>query len=178
LDIDSLVRRARDGDKSAEKELFRHLSVRYRLFALYRIGNEQEAEDIVQDTMLTIAQKYKSIDPEASFTAWAYTILENNILYFFRTQKYNRRKLARFARARTAGIEDQEYQNLRQSLLGCLRQICRTNLKYARMLNLHYQGYTTEEICEKLDITKNHAYVLFSRAKSMLKECLKKGTVR
>jgi len=140
---------------------------------LYRIGDERETEDIVQDTVMTIAQKYKELTAASNFSAWAYSILENNLRNFFRTQKYNRDKLSRFAESGHATVSSTDNPELKARLRDCLHQICHTNLRYARMLNLYYQGYTTVEICKKLGINPNHAYVIFSRAKSMLKKCLR-----
>ncbi|MCP4703685.1 MAG: hypothetical protein GY865_03665, partial [candidate division Zixibacteria bacterium] len=52
------------------------------------------------------------------------------------------------------------------------------NRRHARILNLHFLGYTTEEICSRLEITKTNMYSLLSRARSMLELCLNKGSLR
>jgi DNA-directed RNA polymerase specialized sigma24 family protein len=58
--------------------------------------------------------------------------------------------------------------------MDCFRKICRSNNRHARVLNLHYQGFTTVEICRRLDISENNLYVLLSRARRALELCLGK----
>ena len=65
--------------------------------------------------------------------------------------------------------------DLKKQLIDCFKKISDTNLRHARIINLHYQGYTTEEICIKLNIKKNNAYVLLNRARTALEQCLEKG---
>jgi len=175
LTINELHALAKGGDNQAENRLFCSLTESFRLFVQHRIWDEQDAEELVQDTLATIAEKYRGIDFAASFAAWAYKTLENKLLHYYRT-KHGRE--SRFAQM----TDDQEHEDFRASdpalkrqLMNCLRRICEANNRYARILNLRYQGYSTEEICERLGITRNNAYILLSRARSMLKLCLEKG---
>ena len=68
--------------------------------------------------------------------------------------------------------------DLKRRLLGCLQKICRQNVRYARILNLHYQGYKTGEVCGRMDVRPATLYSVLSRARSMLEDCLEKGDVR
>jgi DNA-directed RNA polymerase specialized sigma24 family protein len=65
-----------------------------------------------------------------------------------------------------------------RQLLECLRKVGRHNNNFARALNLNYQGYSTEEICDRLKLTKVNFYSILSRARSMLDLCLKKGGLK
>lgn len=65
--------------------------------------------------------------------------------------------------------------DLEMNLARCLRRLIQSYPRYARVLNLKYQGYSTEQICEKLRITRDNLYVLHSRARAELKGCLAKG---
>ena len=48
--------------------------------------------------------------------------------------------------------------------------------KQEYVLNLHYQGFSVEEIQKRLKVTRNSLYILLHRARSMFKACLdKKG---
>ena len=78
--INTLYQNARDGDRSAERELLKHLDVSFRLFAQRRVWNEQDAEEVVQEALLTISTNYGSMEFETSFAAWAYKVLQNKIL--------------------------------------------------------------------------------------------------
>jgi DNA-directed RNA polymerase specialized sigma24 family protein len=43
---------------------------------------------------------------------------------------------------------------------------------------MRYQGYNTEEICEKMGLSRNGIYILLSRARKMLENCLKTGEIK
>jgi len=66
---------------------------------------------------------------------------------------------------------------LKKKLLDCLNKINDANTRHARVLNLHYQGFIVREICEKLKLTRNGVYILLSRSRTMLKNCLERGDV-
>ena len=178
MDINTLYKKARDGDKASENEFFQVLTVRFRLFLYQKNVNEEDAKEIVQDAMFTIIEEYKKIVFETSFAAWAYNVLHNKLLNYYRKSK-------RRSETVTSSKENptKEYATwdpdpiLAPQLLDCLRKIGKTNTRYARILNLHFQGYKVNEISEKLDITPSNLYVILSRARSMLASCLERGGI-
>lgn len=178
MNINSLQILAHDGDKAATEKLFTILAVRFRLFAQRRIWDGSDAEEVVQDALMAILKKHKEIEFKTSFVAWAHRVLENEILRHYRRKGYREMRFGQ-----TAGdvgnfpMWDPDPE-LKRKLLDCLKKIGSTNNRYARILNLHYQGYATEEVCEKLNLTPNHSYVLLSRARSMLEACLERGDVK
>jgi RNA polymerase sigma-70 factor (ECF subfamily) len=141
LSINNLYEKARTGDKSAENELFRTLSVRFRAFTGQRIGDYDDCNDIVQNAILTISKEYKEMDFTVSFSAWAYKVLKNRMLKYFDSRK-------RSANIDSLSNDMQSPSNFRPDpdleviLIRCLKKISQTNLKYARIVNLYYQGYS------------------------------------
>ncbi len=128
--------------------------------------------------MLSIVQQYRQIEFTTSFSAWAYKVLDNRIL------DYLKRKRLRQSRSGDPvdGGEPQtakaiDNPELRRRLLDCLKKICDVNDKYARVINFHYQGYTTAEICERMRMTRNTLYIALHRARRMLETCLRKGAI-
>lgn len=178
LNINELHASYRDGDRRAEELLFRRLSDSFHVFAQHKIWSETDADEIVQDALLTIKAKLGELEVETSFSAWCYRVLENKILHYYRSKK---RREDHFVPTEDCGMEtsgplsDPEF---RRQLLECIRKLGRVNNRHARVVNLRYQGYSTEEICERLDVTRNNLYIILSRARSMLKLCLEKGTIR
>ncbi|MCP4567112.1 MAG: sigma-70 family RNA polymerase sigma factor [FCB group bacterium] len=178
MNIDAFYNEARSGNNQAEEELFQHLSVRFRLFAHQRIWNEDDVDDIVQSAMMAIAKEYRSLAIEKSFTAWAYKVLDNRILSYIKTKSSRRRRLEPMGEEEvSAGAVDPD-PDLESMLLDCIRKVAASNRRYARILNLYYQGYTTEEVCRRLKMTANHSYVTLSRARSMLELCLDTGDIK
>ena len=89
------VERARSGDNQA----FRLLVEQYgrAIFRLaYRMtGNEQDAEDIVQETFLKAYRQINKFDARASFSTWLYRIASNCSLDLIRKRKTRERNRER-----------------------------------------------------------------------------------
>jgi RNA polymerase sigma factor (sigma-70 family) len=177
LHLNELHNAARGGDAAARDRLFEVLSVRLRLFAHQRIWHEEDADDVAQSALMTIAREYTRMDFESSFAAWAYRVLNNRILGYLKSKRAETRKLERLSKVAQPAREKDCDPAVELRLLDCLKKIGRTNKRYARILNLHYQGYTTEEVCRKLKMRRNHAYVTLFRARSLLVACLETGDV-
>lgn len=65
--------------------LFRHFGPRIRAFMLKRGGNRQQAEELMQETMMMIWNKAALFDPaRGSVSSWVYTIARNVRIDAFR----------------------------------------------------------------------------------------------
>ena len=180
MNINTLYNIAREGNQTGEEELFKVLSARFRLFARQRVWDELDSEEIVQDALMTICKEYKAIEFTTSFSAWVYKVLDNRILGYIQTKKRRNGRVSSVSEAENlpATEKDNPKQELKQDLIRCMRKIAGTNLRYARVLNLHYQGFSTEEICSKLNLTRNNLYSVLSRARSLLEFCLERGDIK
>jgi len=178
LDLDLLFENARRGDTAARDELFLHLRERFKLVLHHRIWNRSDAEDILQDALVNVELKYRELEIEKSFAAWAHRVLINQI------NQYYRRKGIKDSRLVHLDGEAGEYAmsttmlELERRLVDCLRKLHSVNRRHARVINLHYQGYTTDEICGKLNFSRGNLYLLLYRARAMLKRCLDNGEAK
>jgi RNA polymerase sigma factor (sigma-70 family) len=179
LKINDLYIEACSGDQTAEGELFKALSARLRLFARQRIRDQLDCEEVAQEALKTIFEEYRKMTFTASFAAWAYKVLNNRILA-------SRQRSQRQAKRESRSAEDYDPPGrgtesvdpvLKRKLQDCLQEIARSNTHYARALNLHYQGYGTEEVCVRLRLKQNTFYSILSRARSLLETCLNKGAI-
>src|ERR1035438_1813561 len=81
------VTRARSGDSDAFRALVeRHSRSVFRL-AFRMTGNEQDAEDVVQESMLRAYKQLGKFDDRASFGTWLYRIAANCSLDLVRSRK-------------------------------------------------------------------------------------------
>ena len=177
MDINNLYETARDGDAKSEKALFELLTARFRYLATLRLRDSDLAEEAVQEALMAISKEYKEINIKSSFAAWAQKVLDNRLVNYSRSSK---RKGKIFAgEIDPQNSYDREAPNpgsdLLRKLLGCLRKISASDNRYARILNFHYQGYGTDEICRRMGLTATNFYTILSRARSLLKQCLEKG---
>jgi len=178
LNINKLHKLAHNGNMEAQNRLFQKLSDSFYVFARQRIRNKNDIEEIVQDALMTITEKYKGIDFETSFSAWAYRVIENKLMNYHRIQTIRKQKMSQLSDNIHSSSEFKPEPVLQIKLKECLKAVSRSNHRYARVLNLSYQGYKVEEICSKLKITRNNLYNLLSRARRMMKRCLEKGKVK
>jgi len=168
--------RARDGDLSAEQQLFSHLLVRFTLLAKRRVGTE-DARDIAQDACLTVLQKMRAGEAPDHFDAWSYSILRMRIGNYYQKNRVRQRvlpdevALRQVEQMASVGANPEQLRHL----LSCVRKIIVKFPRYARVLNLVHQGYTTAEICRRLNIKPGNLYVVLNRGRRMLSDCLNAG---
>lgn len=174
MDFNALQAQAKAGDRQAEKDLFEALSVRFHLFAYQRVWNEEAAQDIAQEALAVVAREFRDLQVETSFSAWAYRVIEYRLLAYIKAKRLPaQRDTSAMADNQEIPADDVD-PGLKSRLADCLRRVAQTNRRYARILNLNYQGFETGEICEKLGISVGNCYVLLTRARSMLEQCLGK----
>jgi len=177
-DLNNLFNQARAGDSSAGDQLFSYLSERFRQFARLRVWNSLDADEVVQETMVTICREYRTLEITSSFTAWAYKVLDNRILTCLQTQQTRNRRLETGDSAIDALAAPAIDPELRRRLVDCLRKICATNRRYGRVLNYHSQGYGTDEIKERLSLKESTLYSHLHRSRAMLRNCLESGDIK
>ncbi len=178
MTINTLHNDVISGNESTESELFKALGARFQLFVQQKVWDRQDAEEIVQDALLTVAEKYRGIDFETSFSAWAHKVLMNKILHYFRTKSGQERRFVGLEESISPAVNGDIDSDVESRLLSCIRKMTVANNRFARMLNFHYQGYTVVEICGKLSLSRTNFYSILSRARSMLETCLEKGELR
>ncbi|MGD0435716.1 MAG: sigma-70 family RNA polymerase sigma factor [Bryobacteraceae bacterium] len=91
------IERARSGDHDAFRLLVeQHSRAIFRL--AYRMtGNEQDAEDVVQETFLRAYRQINRYEARSSFSTWLYRIASNYSLDLIRMRKHRENKRERAA---------------------------------------------------------------------------------
>ena len=172
--MEHLLLKAKAGDKLAEKQLFEHLFVRFKYLSKRNIEIE-DCEDLAQEACMTVLEKYKDEKFTVSFTAWAYGVLKMKIGNYLQSKRRMSGKQSPLNEEINLSMDSTTDPDLLRMLTECIKKISNTYIRYARALNLNYQGYSTEEICRKLKITNGNYYVILNRGRAMLKECLENG---
>lgn len=75
----TLVRLARSGDAHAFAELYEGIYKDLYKAALYRLGNPEDAENVVSDTVLDAYAGLDRLRDENAFRGWIFRILSNKI---------------------------------------------------------------------------------------------------
>jgi len=104
LTDEKLIARFQDGDINAYNELVKRYKDRLLNFVFRYFNNREQAEDVVQDTLIklyTHASYYKNI---AKFSTWIYTIAGN-----FAKTELRKKKTRKVTNNSQLGPEDRDY---------------------------------------------------------------------
>lgn len=170
-----LYRRAYGGDEKAEEQLFGLLVVMFRVFVRRRGVDKDDAEDVVQTALTSLLGSYRKGEMKANFAAWAQTTVKNALIDFHRARKSRGRRQKDMANTVSTSTAPPSDPILKARLKSCLQKLHASNPLHARIVNLHYLGYSSQEVCRKLDITANNRRVALCRARAMLRACLERG---
>lgn len=176
--FDELAEEAISGDMEAENRLFTLLHASFLRLAKRRIGNEDDAKDIVQQALMTALEKCKGAELVKGFLPWA-----NQILYF---------KIGNYRKAiksrRTTGLNDQNWR-LRDRVATqpdvmvagreldeiLKKAISKMGGNCKRVLSSLLLGHTREELQQQFGgIPMGTIDSLIHRCRKRLKEILKK----
>jgi RNA polymerase sigma-70 factor (ECF subfamily) len=87
LNENEIVSRAKKGDRKAFSQLVNTYSERVYNLALRILRNNEDAEDILQETFLTVLEKFDTFDGRSSFFTWIYRIATNASLMKLRRKR-------------------------------------------------------------------------------------------
>jgi RNA polymerase sigma-70 factor, ECF subfamily len=71
---DTLVARARNGDAAALEELLTRIAPAVRRFGIRMCRSPHDADDVLQDTLLTISTHLSGFEGRSSFSSWVFAL--------------------------------------------------------------------------------------------------------
>jgi RNA polymerase sigma-70 factor (ECF subfamily) len=153
----SLVLRLIEGDEDAFCELYAAYKNRLIYFAMRFLKSREYAEDIFQDAFAVVWQGRRFINPDASFSAYLYTIVRNRILNQLRdlsNQDKLREQILSQAVNYTNETKDEIIANdLRQFISRALQQLTPRQREIFQMSRERQMSH--REIAEVLGISVN-----------------------
>ena len=157
-------------------------------YTISKINNKSTAEDIVQNTFLSALEAYAKFENRSGAKTWLFSILKNKIADYYRqrfkqVEQYsvqdgtdelfdeNGRLKAPCSSIQWSTdeqlLDDPEFL---QALHGCIAALPQ---KLNSVVALKYiDGKDSQQVCEKLDITKSNLWQIMHRAKLLLRTCL------
>ena len=82
-----LVRRFKTGDESAFTDIYEDSKKMVYVTCLGILNNEQDAEDAMQETYITVYEKIGTLDNENTFVTWLKTVAANKARDKFKAKK-------------------------------------------------------------------------------------------
>lgn len=173
VEIKKLVYDARKGNKEAVGVLYdTFLDAVYR-FVYYRVRTREEAEDITENTFVSIFEHIKEYkDTGSPFEAWLFRIARNKIIDHYRSQKPN----IPIEKSRESPSDENVEQKVevaltKEYIMTCMRLL---PASYQEIIILKYiEEKTNEEISILLEKPLAHVRVLQSRALAKLRSIVK-----
>ena len=175
----SLVLRLIEGDEDAFCELYAAYKNRLIYFAMRFLKSREYAEDIFQDTFAVVWQGRRFINPDASFSAYLYTIVRNRILNQLRdlsNQDKLREQILSQAVNYTNETKDEIIANdLRQFISRALQQLTPRQREIFQMSRERQMSH--REIAEVLGISVNTVQESISISLRTLRTYLEKNSI-
>ncbi|WP_183324290.1 sigma-70 family RNA polymerase sigma factor [Halomonas cerina] len=187
--------------KEKEDRLQRLTAVRPRLvsFALMHLRDREQAEDAVQEALVSAMEKNDTFSERSGYETWVFGILKYKILDAMRAQKRQGKWQPLDGEQDDDAIDRQFQQNgrwqedARPSSWGepeatfeneyfwRVFDACMIALpdNAARVFSLReLMGLSTEDICRELGIKENNCWVILHRARLRLRACIEKGWLK
>ena len=143
-----------------------------KYFVLSMLPDPDEAQDVVQETFITITAKAHEFSKGSNFKAWAYTIARFKVLETYKKKKREANRLSDSVIELLASEADEFDKDTSQTdaLKSCLKKL---SPKVSKMIELRYQeGWKPSKIAEQIGWTAEAVYVALSRTRTSLRSCI------
>jgi RNA polymerase sigma-70 factor (ECF subfamily) len=178
IDI-QLIEECRGGNFNNFRKLVELTSPFAYSVAFRMLGNEDQAKDVVQETMVTIWQKLKKIKSAEAYKTWLYRIVVNKSYDFMRKRKRNPEFVAdeqtwrlisnRISEEPSAALENGETSKI----IGILTERLSSKQKAVFVLS-DLEGLSNDEVSEITGISKSAVKANLYHARKSISEKVEK----
>ena len=173
MDEESLIAGCIKGNQMAQKALFDSFSPKFFALCLRYMKSSDDAEDVLQEGMVKIFTKLPEYKGKGSFEGWMRRIIVNTCLDQIR--KNQKLKL-------DVSIDKEEYKlsmnaNILENMSAneLIEEIKKMPPGYRVVFNMFaIEGYSHQEIAEKLGVKESTSKSQYLRARAYLKERIEK----
>jgi RNA polymerase sigma-70 factor (ECF subfamily) len=175
-----VVERAREGDADAFRELVESYSAKLFRLAWRITGDEQSAEDAVQETFLRAYRSLDRFDARSQFGTWLHRIAVNAALDLARKQQRHRDRREDWP-AETAGDEPLPSPDPGPDRIALSLEVERavrsgmaelSAMERTAFVLRHFEGRSIAEICEQLGLGASAGKQAIFRAVKKLRRVL------
>jgi len=179
------------GERNAEEWLSMYGDYLYR-YALFRLGNEETARDIVQETLIAAWKAKKKFRGDSSVRTWLVGILKHKVTDYVRKQIRDRNLINHLETDPTSDFFDANgkwlyplqgwhddperlcsNQQFMLTLQACMAALPEHHRHVFSLRELG--GEDTAEICKSCGISSTNLHVIMHRARLALRQCLEKN---
>jgi len=165
------MRLAQQGDSKAYARLFQKITPILRAFVGKKLNNPHDAEDVVQEILISIHKASHTYDTDRPFKAWMFTIAR------YRLADHLRALYAKIEKGRDVNFEDESYQlstsenvteayENREYLGKIMNSLPKKQQKIVTMMKI--EGYSAQETARKMNMSESAVKVSAHRAYKVL----------
>ena len=173
---EDVLARARSGDQAAFRLIVEGYSRDVFRLAFRITGNEEDAEDAVQETFLRAYRKLDGFEARANFGTWLYRVTANTSIDVLRRRKRvfdrtapleDEMPSAGTAPSQEKAVYGRQVRERVESALSCLSDLERT-----AFVMRHFEDMTLAEVSDSLDTTVSATKQALFRAVRKLRKSL------
>ncbi len=152
-----LIEQIRNGELGSFKVVFERYYCAIHTFTRGVVDNDFHAEEITQNVFIRLWLKRSALDPGRNFKSFLYTLARHEIADYFRSDKYDRRRLRLDVVHDAEHVQEQfaanyDAERMREMLLN---EIDRMPARRREVFWLsRIEGLTNDKIAERLSISK------------------------
>lgn len=177
LSLEEKMRLARAGDKRVYASLLQELSIIIRHYLYKRLGQNDEVEDVLQESLMAIHKASHTYNSDRDLKPWVYSIASHKLNDYLR-RHYNKNK-------HIVDIDDSEqfhYEDYRddQENKDAVQNILSTLPDKQRYIvyKMKIEGYSISDVAGDLNMSVSAVKVMAHRAYKKLSENAQDGNVQ
>ena len=154
------------------EEVYREFQPRVYRYALSKIGDREEAQDLAQEVMTAAFRNYASYDPKrSSLATWIFVIARNRLKNYYRDRRVNESIDAKegFDLPSGEALQDEavQFQETRELIARVLDEL--DERERAIVEGFFFHGKTNVELAEELGMTASNVGVTKKRTLAKLR---------
>jgi len=171
LSDQQLVSLLKDGDQAAFTEIYRRYKALLYIFAYKRIGQREEARDIIHELFLSLWAKHKTLEINTGVAPYLYTAVRNRIIDHISRKKNASRYLDSFQQYIDTANNTTDYLSRHNQLLALIeKEIEALSPKMREVFKMSRDTtLSRKEIATKLNLSEETVKSHMHRALKILK---------
>ena len=156
------------------EQVWEGFSGQLKQFILRRVGDEYNAEDILQDVFVKVHTHIDTLRDEERLPAWIYQITRNAITDYYRMHSATMELADTQDTHDIPALEEDSLDDVVRELIPCIRGMVNSLPEHYRqaIILTEYQGVTQKELGEQLGLSFSGAKSRVQRAREKLKHML------
>jgi RNA polymerase sigma factor (sigma-70 family) len=154
----------------AFKYLYQAISKKVYFACIRYMNNSDDAQDVLQETFITVFQKVNEFKNEGSFEGWVKRIAVNKCLEKIRAKKlpmFSTDNLEAYQNINEEIIDEIEWNNKEMTMMQCLSELPEN---YRIIINMAIiESYSHQQIAAFFGISESNSRIQLMRAKQLLK---------